>query len=171
MRNFSGFIMGVVMTLVVGGIIMSSCPSKSTEVIPVIPGNVSVLIIDTVIIHDTARVEFERDDIIVGIRPPLSAVDTMPGDTAQAVCYKIEKAYESGAAIEAGLCSKQFTKEKPIDLTGYINYKPGNDTLSHFLRVDSVPKIIYKKPIIPTYQAIILGITAGALAALWATHK
>lgn len=147
---------------------------------PVIPG-VTVRI-DTVKVHDTITTNKKASDFTVKLKPvppaPQIAIEALKTDSAaapskdtvkdSATCYSFSQDYANGAHAMAEMCSRFFPKVKPWDVSGVIKYRPGNDTMRIETRVDSVPKIIYKKPIIPTWQAVTLGVAAGVLATIMA---
>jgi hypothetical protein len=140
------------------------CQDKPPAVIPGTP----VAVVDTVIIHDTVRVSIPRDKIVVRVVPAAETDTTL---AEEAVCYGVENALESGGVIGAEVCSRVFPKEKPEDIKFNLFYKPGNDTIRSFLRIDTIPKIIYKKPVISPWTALIVGVAAGSIAAVWIAHK
>ena len=126
--------------------------------------------IDTVIKHDTIQTTKRGSDFAVRVIPaPPIAVDTIKKDSVgnlrkdSMVCYSDSQTYASGASVHAEMCSRFFPKIKPLDLTGSITFHPGNDSMKIFSRVDTIPKIIYKPPIIPTWQAVTLGVVGGVL--------
>jgi hypothetical protein len=135
----------------------------------VIPG--VTMRVDTVIIHDTIYTIKHRGDITVRLAPVKTAAnapkidstappsETIAIDTP--VCYSFSEEYKNGAYVQAEMCSRFFPENRPEDLEGAITYHPGNDTMKLFSRVDTVPKIIFKPPKIPTWQAITIGAVLG----------
>jgi hypothetical protein len=142
---------------------------------PVIPG-VTVRV-DTVIVHDTIETVKTVTDFVVKRKPlPPAAIEIakidsgLPPPQSTAVdsttCYSYSQEYANGAYAQAEMCSRYFPTVRPWDLSGTIKYCPGIDTMKTFWRVDTVPRIMYKPPIIPTWQAVTLGIAAGVLAGI-----
>jgi hypothetical protein len=132
---------------------------------------------DTVIVHDTLRSIISGNDIAIrkvpapvvaqtaADTPRIDSAGAPSNDTAQdsAVCYSFSQAYASGAFVQAEMCSRFFPPVRPLDLAGTIDFRPGNDTVKSFWRVDTIPKIEYKRPVIPTWQAVTLGLVGGVL--------
>jgi len=133
--------------------------------------------VDTIIVHDTLRAVIPGKAIAVQKVPvpatAQTATDTPRIDSAAApskdtaqdsiVCYSFSQAYASGVFVQAEMCSRFFPPVRPLDLVGTIDFRPGNDTVKTVWRVDTIPKIAYKRPFIPTWQAITLGVVGGVL--------
>jgi hypothetical protein len=124
---------------------------------------------DTVIVHDTIRA--------VKLRPEIRAdtiilVDTVyAGNPDTAMAYSIEQSFERGAYVKASLSSRSFAPVPPADLKGIITYLPPIDSIHVINRTDTVPKIIYKAPVLPTWQTAVLGIAAGVVGGIWIRGK
>ena len=133
---------------------------------PIIPGK--IVTVDSVIIHDTVVVEKRVDQFRVTTRV---IHDTVPGaggkDTTRVKnCYSFDEIFKSGAYVSAEMCSRTFPALRPADLTGKITYLPPPESLKIETRIDTVPRIVYRPPVIPTWQAVTLGIAAGVLAGI-----
>lgn len=128
--------------------------------------------VDTVIVHDTIRTMIAGKDIIVR-KTVIATVDTQLTDSAgtdTAICYSFSQTYASGAYVQSEMCSRFFPQNRPEDLAGNIIYRPGNDTMKLFSRIDTIPKIVFKPPVIPTWKAVTLGLAGGILVG-WLTIK
>jgi hypothetical protein len=138
--------------------------------------------IDTVRVHDTTRTIIHGSDFTVHrVAVIKTAVDTSKIDSSavppkdntaadSAVCYNFSQTYASGAYVQAEMCSRFFPQNRPGDLAGNIIYRPGNDTMKLFSRVDTIPKVVFKPPTIPTWQAVILGVAAGVIG-VWMVKR
>jgi hypothetical protein len=102
---------------------------------------------DTVLVqivrHDTVIVEKTRKQIVTRSVPVTEYVtvrDTVREvlDTAQ--CYGIDQTMPDGALVYAELCSRSFSIETPIDLTGSIRYLSSPDTLRLIHSTDTVTR-------------------------------
>jgi hypothetical protein len=157
---------GVVIILLVVLACVIFLPKKGEG--PIIAGKTVTM--DTVIFHDTIFVERGPGqiqvikkiihDTVAGI----AAAGTVSADTVK--CYSLDEQYPGGAYIKAEICSREFPELRPMDLQGNIAYLPPAESLKIETRVDTVPRIIYKPPIVPTWQAVTLGIAAGVLAGM-----
>jgi hypothetical protein len=129
----------------------------------VIPGALTVR--DSVVVHHTDTVKIPGKSIVV-FRTPIKT-DSIKADVVDTqVCYSTSKAFERGAAVTIDMCSKFLPAQKPADLSAKIIYIPPIESIRIERRTDSIPKIIYKPPVIATWKAILVGVGVGALGAL-----
>jgi hypothetical protein len=155
-----------VLFFLIGASYLRDCHSNSTKIIQ---GQTTIR--DTVLIHDTLTNTITRDKIRVERK-----IDTVRiGDTvaidSNKICYSAEKTYERGAYVRASVCSKFFELITPEDLEMNIRYVPPFDSIKIITRIDTTPPVfIYKKPIIPTWQAVTLGIVGGIVIG-WVSLK
>jgi hypothetical protein len=138
---------------------------KRAHTTPVVIPGATTIRIDTVVVRDTIVTVFTRKEIAVTKEIIMDTIDNSPhNDTA--VGYGISEDYPNGVHIGARLYSRHFSEIPPVDLRGIIDYRPGNDTFKTVFRTDSVVKNVYKPPIIPTWEAVIIGLTAGTIVTL-----
>jgi len=133
-------------------------PGPSSSVIP----GVTVRT-DSVIVHDTIKTE-----IMVPVIKKIIIHDTLQPtiNVDSTVSYSIDQHYPRNAYVRAEMLSKEFPAERPKDFKGLITYVPPIDSIRIETRTDTTPKIIFKPPVIPTWQAVTLGLAAGVLATL-----
>jgi hypothetical protein len=141
---------------------------------PPITQGETVVTVDTVRMHDTIRVVKRAADFMVTREvSPVAAVNATTIDSAgtpvkdtagdTAACYTFAQEYQDGAYAVAQMCSRYFPAERPADLYGSISYKPGDRVIRTTTRIDTIPKITYKPPVIRTWQAVLIGVAAGAV--------
>jgi hypothetical protein len=144
---------------------------------PVIGGQTFIL--DTIIIRDTIidtlpKFIIKKVPISDGLNISKDSFRELPPIILEAsdsaVRYEMSREYPNGAKVEAVMSSRYFPDPPPIDLKKYLSFFPGNDSIKIIHRIDSVPKFIYKKPIIPTWQAVTLGVLGGVIVA-WVSLK
>ena len=135
------------------------CDDKKLEVVD------PVIVTDTVIVkvieYDTFVKHVNRTSIKYRervIRDTVFASSPSAVNEKSNNCFSVEDT-QSGAYIKAEFCSKEFPKEKPLDLTGTIEYSPPSDTVKALTYISKPSKK-------SMWTAGIFGVVIGTVATL-----